>query len=315
MQNNDNLSEEDYLKKHLSDIDSANGADNREIKNDTKTTQKNTEKVIGDMQFFNFSIDSLPCGKFYPVGTQLMIRPAKVKEIQAYSMVDDNNFYDVVNKMNLMLQYCVRLKYPNGSMGSFIDIKDQDRLYIVFLIRELTFQKGNELTVTTKCPMDNTDVVIELKKENFILKKEDDRLEKFFDVSRRCYEFKLKNGKKYYFSPPNIGIQKSFADFVARENAEKKETNLSFLKIIPFMLGDRNSISYEEIKKMLEQFEEIDDISFQFLNAAASKMVFGIEELRKKCECGQEVRTDMQFPDGPSRIFVVRDAFDAYIEE
>ena len=64
-----------------------------------------------------------------------------------------------------------------------------------------------------------------------------------------------------------------------------------------------------------KEFEEIDDISFQFLNAAVGKMTFGIKELKKKCSCGEEVHTDMQFPNGASGIFVIHDAFEAYIKE
>ena len=63
------------------------------------------------------------------------------------------------------------------------------------------------------------------------------------------------------------------------------------------------------------EFEQIDDISFQFLNAAVSKMTFGIKELKKNCSCGEEVHTDMQFPNGASGIFVIHDAFEAYIKE
>ena len=59
----------------------------------------------------------------------------------------------------------------------------------------------------------------------------------------------------------------------------------------------------------------MDDISFQFLNAAVSKMTFGIKELKKTCTCGEEVHTDMQFPNGASSIFVIHDAFEAYIKE
>ena len=58
----------------------------------------------------------------------------------------------------------------------------------------------------------------------------------------------------------------------------------------------------------------IDD--FQFLNAAVNKMKFGIKEIRKRCSsCGEEVRTDMQFPGGASAIFVVHDAFDKFIKK
>jgi hypothetical protein len=51
------------------------------------------------------------------------------------------------------------------------------------------------------------------------------------------------------------------------------------------------------------------------LNAAVGKMTFGIKELKKDCQCGEEVHTDMQFPNGASGIFVIHDAFEAFIKE
>jgi hypothetical protein len=58
----------------------------------------------------------------------------------------------------------------------------------------------------------------------------------------------------------------------------------------------------------------MDDVSFQFLNAAVGKMTFGIKELAKEID-GQEVRAEMQFPNGASGVFVVHDAFEAFIKE
>ena len=100
-----------------------------------------------------------------------------------------------------------------------------------------------------------------------------------------------------------------------KENNEKRNPNLAFLKIIPFMMNGRTSITYDGVKAKVKEFEEMDDISFQFLNAAVGKMTFGIKELKKVCQCGEEVRTDMQFPNGASSIFVIHDAFEAYIKE
>jgi hypothetical protein len=243
-----------------------------------------------------------------------MVRPAQVKEIQSYSMVDDSNFYDVVEKMNDMLQACVRIKYPDGKMASFLEIKDQDRLFLIFLIRELTFQQGNSLAVTAKCTCGN-DIKIELNRKSFVFHEIDEKLERFFNHSSRSYEFKVINGKTFEVTPPNIGLQKSFTDFIIRENNEKRTPNLAFLKIIPFMMGGRTNITYDGVKAKVKEFEEMDDISFQFLNAAVNKMTFGIKELKGICECGEEVHTDMQFPDGAAGIFVISDAFDAYIKE
>lgn len=308
-----NMSEEDYLKRHLTDVDS-NKSINSDIPFISQESKDNSK--VDDLQYFNFDVRELPCGEFYPTGTLFMVRPAQVKEIQAYSMVDDNNFYDIVEKMNDMLRSCVRIKYPDGRVGSFLEVKDQDRLYLVFLIRELTFQQGNSLAVTTKCGECDHEFQIELKRENFVYHEVDEKLEKFFNPSTRCYNFKIQNGKSFELTPPNIGLQKAFTDYIIRENNEKRTPNLSFLKIIPFMLPDRSNITYDGIKAKLKDFEEMDDISFQFLNAAVSKMTFGIKELKKKCpECGSEVRTDMQFPNGASGIFVIHDAFEAYIKE
>jgi len=306
------MSEEDYLKKHLGDLDNPKNVMNNDIPFVAQPKIDNTRTT--DLQFFNFDIKELPCGEFYPSGTVFMVRPAQVREIQAYSMVDDNNFYDIVEKMNDILQSCVRVKYPDGKVGSYIEVKDQDRLFLVFLIRELTFQQGNSLTVNSKCSC-GEDVQMELKRDHFSFHEIDEKLERYFSASTRTYHFSTINGREFELTPPNIGLQKSFTDYILKESNEKRTPNLSFLKIIPFMLAGRTSITYEGIKAKLKEFEEIDDISFQFLNAAVGKMTFGIKELKKKCSCGEEVHTDMQFPNGASGIFVIHDAFEAYIKE
>jgi len=311
MPNNKEMSEEDFLKKHLENQGS-NFNPSKNMVNQTPTQQNIDSTRTTDLQYFNFDVNDLPCGKFYPVGTLLMIRPAQVKEIQAYSMVDDNNFYDIVEKMNDMLQACVRIKYSNGNISSYLDVKDQDRLYLIFMIRELTFQSGSSLAVTVQSGSE--EVQIELKRENFKLHEIDPKIEKYFDKSKNCYVFKTINNKEFELTPPNIGIQKSFTDYIIKENNDSRTPNLAFLKIIPFMLDGRSSITYDGIKAKLKEFEEIDDISFQFLNAAVGKMTFGIKELCKVVN-GQEVRADMQFPNGASGIFVVHDAFEAFIKE
>jgi hypothetical protein len=310
--NNDKkpMSEEDYLKRHLNDLETGK----KIADGDIPFVEQSESARTGDLQFFNMDIRELPCGQFYPTGTLFMVRPAQVKEIQAYSMVDDNNFYDIVEKMNDMMQACVRIKYPDGKVASYLEIKDQDRLFLVFLIRELTFQQGNSLAVTAKCGC-GEDVKIELNRKSFVFHEIDEKLEKFFSQSSKTYNFKTVNGKSFELTPPNIGLQKAFTDYIVKENNEKRTPNLSFLKIIPFIMSGRVTITYDGIKAKVKEFEEIDDISFQFLNAAVNKMTFGLKELKGICECGEEVHTDMQFPNGASGIFVISDAFDAYIKE
>jgi hypothetical protein len=312
MSEQNNMSEEEYLKKHLGNLESSKNQNNSDIPFVEQPKIDNTRTT--DLQYFNFDIKELPCGNFYPSGTVFMVRPAQVKEIQSYSMVDDQNFYDIVEKMNDILQSCVRIKYSDGKIGSYLDVKDQDRLFLIFLIRELTFQQGNSLTVATRCGCGN-ELQLELKRDNFSFHKTDEKLDRYFSNSSRSYHFTTVNSKEFELTPPNIGLQKAFTDYIIKENNEKRTPNLSFLKIIPFMLSGRTSITYEGIKSKLKEFEEIDDISFQFLNGAVSKMTFGIKELKKICSCGEEIHAEMQFPNGASGIFVIHDAFETYIKE
>ena len=63
---------------------------------------------------------------------------------------------------------------------------------------------------------------------------------------------------------------------------------MAFLKVVPFTISDRTSITKEGIKKKLSEFQTMDGNDFQFLNAAVNKMKFGIKELVTSCSaCGE----------------------------
>jgi len=304
------LSEEDYLRKHLEKLE------NKKVYDQTPTIpkqQKDNSRTT-DLQYQAFDCSLFPCGMFYPTGTTIQVRPALVKEIQAYSMVDDNNFPDIIDKMNDMLMACVRVKYSNGDVSSYLDLKEQDRIYLLFLIRDLTFQQGMYLTVNKECKC-KSDIQIELKPANFVYFKLNSTMQKYFDTYNRCFTFDY-HGQEFNLTMPNIGLQKSFTEYITEEVSQKKDPNLSFLKIMPFLLGDRNYIDSKEIKEQLKTFQSLSVDSFQFLNSAVTHMKFGVEKLRKVCTvCGQEVHTEMVFPNGASGIFVDDGAFERFIQE
>lgn len=308
-----NMSEEEYLRRHLEGLEQ--NKPTMEAPVAPKTPLNNIDQSrTSDLHYFAFDVREFPCGLLYPPGSTIQVRAAQVKEIQAYSMVDDNNFYDIVEKMNDMLSSCVRIKHLDGTIGSYLDLRDPDRYYLIFLIRELTFQKGSVLTTKVNCSCGN-EVAIELKRENFKFFQPAERVMEFFDPASVSFRFQIKTGQVFNLAPPTIGVQKSFTDYIVKENAEKRKPNLSFLKIIPFMLPDRNSITIEGIKSKLDEFQKMEDIPFQFLNSAVEKLTFGIEKLQSQCQCGLEIHTDMIFPDGPSAVFVVHDAFEQFIKE
>ena len=300
---------EEYLRKHLEEREN-----NHNIKE--TTTPKKTDLgtiMSNEMEYFSFDAKKFPCGIFYPTGTVILVRPAKVTEVQTYSEVMEDNPFDIIHKMSNIIMSCVKIKYADGTYGSYLDIKENDRYFVLFLIRELTFQRKMYLTVNHECDCGEK-MTIELCEKNFVFYKADEDVMPYFDHTRRCFTFEV-NNKTYNLSISNIGIQKCLTTYVEEEFAAKRTPNVAFVKIMSFLYGDRNFLSSEEIKKEIIKFGTMDLETFQFLNSAIECLTFGIETLKKKCTCGKEVRTKMVFPDRAADFLVVPNAFKRAIKK
>lgn len=270
-------------------------------------------------EYLNIPLDVLPCGLFYKPGTKISIRAAKVQEVQAYSVVDDNNYLDITEKMNAILSSCVKYTFPNGSLGSYKDVRDGDRLFLIFMIRELTFPGGKNLSKDVTCSNCGHEFKMELRatssdkvSKTFVNYEMPEKISKFFDRNERVFVFNI-NSVDYKLAPPTIGIQEVFFGDIKTKIQGDKSPNVAFLKLSSFLLHDRNKITEDGIKAKEQEFKRMDMKTFQILNQAVNQMLFGIKELKTNCpSCGLEVHTDMVFPSGASTIFVIPDAFDEY---
>ena len=322
MSQEEQLSEEEYLRRHIESVEREKQFTSQKEVVDPVVDQSfgmaPDSARVGELQYFSIDTRELPCGVFYPKGSYIQIRAAKVIEIQYFSMVDDNNIYDILEKINYILSSCLKLKYPTGETKTYLDLKDPDKFFVIFLIRELTFQKGNYLTTKAICPVDNTECNIELKRANFEFHTPGDKIKPFYNQNLSCFSFETVNDYVFNLSPPTVGVQKSLYEWIQQRNAEGKKVNPSFLKIMPFLANGQNSLDSQRLLELEKDFsdeEKMDDISFQFLNNTVDLMKFGIKCVKSTCSCGQEVRSESIFPRGASSLFVIRDAFDRYIKK
>jgi len=314
-ENKKNHDQEEYLKGFLENTTS----NLEEMSTEISEMKDSLPPSSNSLDYLNVDLKSLPLGIFYQPNFKIKIRSAKVNEVQAYSVVDDKNFLDVTEKMNQLLSSCVRVELPNGKKGSYKDLKDGDRLQIIFMIRELTFQSGNSLAKDLQCNFCSHDFSIPFRAtansknpKTFESHEMPEELEKFFNKEGLYFEFNI-DGGSYKMAPPTIGIQEVFYDNIKNKVNEKKNPNISFLKIIPFLLYDRVTITDDGIKAKEDEYQRMEMNTFQILNHAVDKMVFGLKGLVMKCpECDQEVHTDMTFPNGASSLFVVSDPFDYF---
>jgi len=313
--------EMDYLNNYLdSDEKDSLQSDIGDIKKEI--TNMNKQNDNAELGYLNVDISSLPLGIFYKPGTLIKIRAASVSEVQAYSVVDDRNIMDVTEKMNQLLSGCIKVLFPNGSMGSYKDIKDGDRMFLIFMIRELTFQQGNSIAKEVTCKYCTHDFKIPFRATSsqtidgtFEKHEMSEKLGKYYNQNIRAFEFDVEDAK-YRLAPPTIGIQEIFFDNIKGKVQREQNPNVSFMKIIPYMLWDRSSISDDGIKEKEQEFKRMNMKTFQILNQAVNLMEFGLKGLKMKCpSCGEEVHTEMTFPDGASSLFVIPDFFENFDSE
>jgi len=285
-----------------------------------KHTKNSNDFNPPSVEYSVIDINLLPAGRYYKSGTKISIRASKVSEIQAYSVVDDENFVDITEKMNELLSRNILFVHPDGKKGTYRDIKDADRMFIIFMIRELTFQGGNTLTKEVQCPSCNYEFSIPFRSTanndgpaTFELYEANEKIEKFWKKDEQCYELAYE-GVSWKLGAPSIGIQEDFYEEIKRNVQEDKKPNVSFMKIMPFLLYDRSGITPEGIKAKLKEYISMNDLTlFNGLNAIVSNMTLGIKGLTMICkECGEEVHTEMTFPGGASTLFELPNILDSF---
>lgn len=298
------------------------------LSNDEAPKQPIPEKVVATdgytpptSEYSLIDINILPAHKFYLPGTKISIRASKVGEIQSYSVVDDENFVDITEKMNELLSRNVVYVHPDGKKGTYKDVKDADRMFLIFMIRELTFQGGNTLTKEVQCSSCNHDFIIPFRSTSnqtgpatFETQEPNEKLEKLWKSELNCYEL-IHEGVSWKIGAPTIGIQEDFYEEIKRNVKVDKKPNVSFMKIMPFLLYDRSSITPEGMKAKLKEYQNMDDLKlFGGLNSVVTNIKVGIKGLTMICgECGDEVHTPITFPGGASTLFEFPDILDDFI--
>ena len=312
--NNDEFPKVDPLTKYLQNETSP------KVEVDDDDLNYNDSDLLN---YLSVDLNALPAGIFYKAGTKIMIRAAEVSEVQAYSAIVNENLVDVTEKMNEMLSRCVRVKFANGMVGSYKDIRDNDRIYLIFMIRELTFQKNINLAKDVKCDECEHEFKIQYRATptkdypktfvNFDIK---DEMKPHFDTTERAFVFNV-NGKIWKLAPPTISLQEDFFNYIKKEVEEKRKPNVAFMKIIPYTLVHLRKITEDGIKAKEKEFKEMKDMDeFLFLNDAVSKMEFGIKELSVMCpSCGLEVHSDFTFPEGAANIFTIPNIFSKFTKK
>lgn len=279
----------------------------------TKGPDEEIKDILNKTGYDNLIIDNLPSkGRFYPYGTKISIRAARVEEIKDFSTLDENSptyGFDVDDKLNNILVSCCKVEF-SGKMGSYKDILEEDRVFIILSIRELTFVKGeNKLTNNAVCRQCSHDNVHELRTNNLQYYDVDQELEKYYSEVERCYVIPTKSVGIIKLNPARIGVMNVITTFIKDKEEKKEKWDKSFLPLLPYYIFDWRGFDNKSIFNAHVDFQGWSATKFSLIHRLCERIKIGVKtELEHKCEkCGAGVTIPITFRNGIKSLFVISD--------
>ena len=269
-------------------------------------------RIKSTMEYVNIPLDTLPSqGRFYPEGTRISIRAARVGEIREFSIINEEDPKDIRDKMTYIVSQCTKVYYGN-TLGHYKDILEDDRLILVFKIRELTFVEGQSsikipvpegACQTPGChPQDS--VYFSSDKLEFL--KPSEKLEKYYDPVERCYNIQTKRFGVIRLYPPTIGVTSVIADWIREQQLDNKKIDAALADILPYIIKDWRTFSSKQVFTKITELAGWSTEKFALVLRLKDEINVGIEyEIKETCSsCGGELTIPVTFPDGFRSLFV-----------
>lgn len=274
------------------------------------------------------NMENLPSkGRFYPADAKISIKAASVSDIEHWSMMNPDDLLDVNSHYKDILLKCCKIK----SMGKDLSVRDileADKMFLILSIKDLTFTKSeNIINLNIKCNHCGHENEKELS-NNILdsISEADPQLEKYYDSIERKYVIKTKSYGEIRMKPPTIGIFDFVLTWGRKCTMESRDWNKAFFQLLPFLDIDwRECSTYVDKKGITQLGKEFDMHELEFSRYDSKKraivmkmaelMKIGIDPIIKiKCsDCGEEVQTPFQFPDGPKSLFIIQNISDELI--
>jgi len=273
-----------------------------------------SEPIAADLGWKPVPLENLPSqGLFYEEGTQVAIRAATVAEIRHWSTIDENDLLGVDDMLNFIIEKCCRIKIP-GKPGSFKDLKEIDRFYLIFAIRDYTFKNGENKMMVNVVDDNGITHQVEVTKESLDYFNTEDRLMNYYDQVERCFILNMKSGESFRLHMPTLGVMTFIKNFIKSKQQAGQNFDKAFIKYAPFMFSDWKTVNQNTYDKAVQdsyswsvQRISVMDKIVEMLSASVNPQV------RYILPGGQEGAAPLNFQGGIKSIFLISDIFDELV--
>jgi hypothetical protein len=273
-----------------------------------KSLVEEEKTVIEDIGWIRVKLETLPSqGYFYPQGTEITIRAASVGEIRHWSTIDEEDLLSLDDALNRIVDRCCKVRFPRMN-GSFKDLKEIDRFFIVFAIREYTFKRGeNSLNTTFNCKSCGKVETRTMVKEMLSYYSPADELQPRFSEEERCFHLRLTNGEDIKLYLPTLGVMSFIKGYIREKTQSKEEYDKAFLKWAPFLFADWRILNESTYTKTLQDSYAWSFDKISVVDWFVEQMQKTIKaELKHDCSgCGAEVTAAISFPGGVKSLFLI----------
>lgn len=269
----------------------------------SRSAQMETSTVSGANDNFwkNLPLENLPSrGMFYPDGSELTFRSATAAEIRHWSTMDEGDILDIDDKLNFIIEKCTRFKIKGGHTWlSWKDIVEIDRLFIIFLIHEITFTDGqNELFVNIECNSgtcsseEKYSDEVKVRSTMLQLFRMPDELLQWYSPQYRCFEIvSEKLNETFYLYAPTLGTVERLRKRISEIKSSGQVVDKAFIKMAPYLIQDWSTFDRSAYSKLSSESLSWHINKFTFITKFAEAMQEARDNsLVTLCpKCGSEI--------------------------
>ena len=258
----------------------------------------------------NVPSENLPSqGLFYESGTQIAIRAAAVAEIRHWSTIDDNDLLSVDEMLNFIIEKCCRIKVP-GKPGTYKDLKEIDRFYLIFAIRDYTFKNGENKIFVNASDEEGVEEKIEVTKDLIDYFNPDERLMNYYDRDSQSFHIRMKNGEEFHLYLPTLGAMLFIKNFLRARQQEGKTIDKAFTKYAPFLFPDWKGLTQTVYEKAVRESYTWSVEKISVLDKIVELLSSSVNpQIRYVNSAGGEATAPLNFPGGFKSLFLISDIF------
>ncbi len=266
---------------------------------------ESSDSILGWMSLDQATLPS--SGKFYPADCVIKIRSARAKEIRHFSTMDENNYIDMEDKLNAIVESCTQLTSQTERM-TYRDLLEEDRIVILLSIRDLTFpEPENKLVLKGKTEKTKRSVDIELTTKYLVPTNVPDEIEKYYDARERTYVIQTRSAGTIRMRPPSIGSMQKITTYLKDRQEKDVEFDKAFVQVLPYIQPNYQELSLTKIFQLEVEYKGWDEKKFMIIYRLAERMKIGVATSLEMEFDGEIAKAPLDFPGGIKSLFIISD--------